>query len=460
MKSPLLYSNEQKKTNQNVRSHCAFFLLLAFFTFIFTNSFLTTSAVEPEEKVGTAPVWGSLLFTYFRFAPLTMVRQHGDPYPIGDNPEVDMMNCLHGDQVPMSCAQICRQRVSKRSHVESRFCLRLSKSQVMTSSNLGECWEVAAMDCWNKDGGMKLFDGRQNFTVRKHFLGGADEDSNFRWMHLESKSMTLMFFGWGTVKSYEDICSEVVNVPELYRIANNIPSNHVILTAGHSEGSGWAVCFNEYLHKQKIPNQHYVIGSGSLVPSKEYFETLDPGMWRNNLFLLLGIQMPPHIMGGLMLPDLLTIRKRREGVTFPQFAYTCDFKVTECIGFGRDVFDMNSAWQRVQEENHKQGIASFTHELIRDVHNLRNYRDCFHRCARQFIALKGSGFNFQTNVPSMLIYSQVNNRETRSTRGGTFTSALLPYRVHHRSPLPQRAASSIIGPSAPIRPSRTFGQIS
>jgi len=461
MISPLLYTTEQKKAKQNVKTQCVFFFSLALLTLFFTSYVSTTSTKQPEKKVGAAPVWGSLLFTYFRIAPLTMVRQHGDPYPTGVNAEVDMMNCLHGGQVPMSCSQICRQRISRKDHVESRFCLRLSKSEVMTANNLGDCWEVAAMDCWNKDGGMKIFDGSQNFTVRKHFLGGADDESNFRWMHLESETMTLMFFGWGNVKSYEDICFEIVNVPELYRIANNIPPDHVVLTAGHSEGSGWAVCFNDYLHKQQIPNEHYVIGSGSLVPSKEYFEMLDPSMWRDSLFLLLGIQMPSHIMGGIMLPDLLTIRKRREGVTFPQFAYTCDFKITECIGFGRDSLNMNSAWQRVQEENRKQGSAFFTHELIRDIHNLRNYRDCFHRCARHFIALKGTGFNFQTNVPSMLIYSQVNNREARSTGGGTFTSALLPYHVHRRSPLPQRRPSSSgAGPSALSRLPRTFQQYS
>ena len=63
---------------------------------------------------------------------------------------------------------------------------------------------------------------------------------------------------------------------------------------GHSEGSGWAICMDEFMQQRKLPNQRILLGTGPRMVPQEMAKTLIASQ-RPMLFLQSGLIEPAGI---------------------------------------------------------------------------------------------------------------------------------------------------------------------
>ena len=103
------------------------------------------------------------------------------------------------------------------------------------------------------------------------------------------------------------------------------------------QGSGWAVCFSELLARQKeFHNKHFLIGSGALVPKRQFHMRMSAATRVNSLFLLVENHLPDSVIGGGLMPDVYPLLSVEEGLTFASFGFSCD-ENAKCIGVSRIV---------------------------------------------------------------------------------------------------------------------------
>jgi len=336
-----------------------------------------------------------------------MSKEHGDPYELDRSPLVDHSLCDERENT-MRCENVCRLQLEGRGFLATTFCYYLSRRQYGMDYHFGECWSVGNMRCWNRNGRIDVMDRDVGkfWSIRRHYTGRKEHTEenwltapDFRYLHLTSleQGKDLFLFGWGNVREIQEICDILNDFPELLTSIDTIPPNHEIIIGGHSEGSGWAYCFNEYLFKKGLPHERRVIGSGVLVANRQLLDRMDSYSRENSLFLTVGNLLPDHLLGGGMMPDVLPMKYKEQGTTFPMFGYKCDQRSDGCLGFEENPLDFNAGLQWVHrgcESADNRGIMS---RLVKDVHSFSNYRDCYRVCIHEF--RKVDGFNFQTNVP-------------------------------------------------------------
>ena len=64
---------------------------------------------------------------------------------------------------------------------------------------------------------------------------------------------------------------------------------------GHSEGSGWAICMDEFMKDNKMPNKRVLLGTGPRMVSQEMEKSLVSQTDRPMLFLQSGLIEPAGI---------------------------------------------------------------------------------------------------------------------------------------------------------------------
>jgi len=342
---------------------------------------------------------------YFALAGLTKTISHADGYVGKIELEVDISNCEGASLCSFICASLFKGEMSMHGDAEAgsppkipRYCRKRSRDQIFD-----KCWETVNMRCWNQHGGNYVWDGTQEWFLRRHFQGWDSESDDeergiradkttMRWMHLIGDGLELVIFGWGKVVSIEAICLYIQRLPELSSIHEHFAPENSILIAGHSEGSAWAICFERMLTLKKVKNPRHIVTSGSLVATKEFHRKTTPLMKDNSLHLLVETEMPDFMRLGIM-PDIMTTLKPLEGTTFPQYGYGCGPENT-CISWDQPI-DIAAGFARAHELR-RMGPGLET--VLKEIHSFRNYRECFHICKK--IWSSSSGFNFQTNTPS------------------------------------------------------------
>lgn len=362
--------------------------------------------------MGAPPNWIPHLDAYFAIGAFASILSHGSPYVGEQDPEVDLKNC---EKSTYNCVEYCTSFIQRSDPSVPRFSvgvsIQRSDPSVPSSSNVDsgdfpaycrkstgvevfKCWDTSKFRCWNEFGGNMVFDGKKEWTLTRHFQG--DEVTDMKWMHLFIDQWDLLIFGWGIVKPIEEICENMKHSKELIQLAQNMFPTQNMIIAGHSEGSGWAVCFSELLARQKeFHNKHFVIGSGSLVPKRQFHMRMSAATRINSLFLLVENRLPDSVIGGGLMPDVYPLLSVEEGLTFASFGFSCD-ESAKCIGasrirLGEGLMKANT----IIVHPDKMGLTALN-TVIQSIHHFDNYRICFSACRSSFIR---DARNFQANTP-------------------------------------------------------------
>lgn len=393
MRAPLLQSDDSRFLHSSYS--LSFFLI---FTFLFTISFVCRSLQDGEVSVGSPPNWMPLVQTYFALEGLVITMQDGFPYAGQEVPTAKDELC---DYDPPSCSDICRRRALKEP--ESNFPKFCQKAPQVDSSTA--CWEISKLRCWSRLGGNLVWDGQQEWMLKRHYMGitepldDAASSSGpgrpyMRWMFLQSETngMIALLFGVGNVRALTEIRGQLTQLTDLNQVADDMAADESrsLLIGGQSEGAGWAVCFHDLLHDKGIKNENFVIGTAPLMASRDL---LSPPR-ANFLFFMVASTLPEPYQG--QLADVATMihsRAPKYGITFPAFGYTCDEHATKCLEFRAPLDLMGSLGRGMLMRKAPRFMKA-----ISDIHTFKNYKACFYICLEKFISTEG--FNFQVNTPS------------------------------------------------------------
>jgi len=330
---------------------------------------------------------------------LTQTSYHANAYIGRENPEVDFSNCLPS----ISCVQYCAaltqmsQESASSSDVQPLQELRKELPPFCRKRNNrdGEerCWDTSKIRCWNEYGGNQVFDGVKEWTLLRHYQ--HDDTTQMRWMHLFHDDWDLIYFGWGYVKPIDTICEQMKKEDELLELIRIISDSKNVVIAGHSEGSGWAFCFNQMLEERNFPIDRFLIATGVLVGSQKLMDKMSDYTKANSLYLLVENRLPEFMIGGLM-PDVYTLISAVEGPTFPSFGYSCD-EQERCLGFSLPI-NLESGVKRAEALYDNPMTRSTSTSVLQEIHDFENYRKCFRACKSLFS--QAPNFNYQINTPS------------------------------------------------------------
>lgn len=266
-----------------------------------------------------------------------------------------------------------------------------------------ECWNPAAMRCWNSEGGIPVFDGHNENMLIKHVRPArvpVGVVSLAPWIHLrsESKKVDFIVFGWGRPCLIDDICAQFNDLmtPSLADIISTIPDTQGIIFGGHSEGAGWAICANLEMATQGFRHERRVLVSGSLMGSEELVAQYDSTYPPNHrVALLAATQMPPGFMLDQVVADTLPMQAVPMGATYPQFSFTCKTLFEEdtieviCVN-PQPAVDLAEQFALPEDEQHF--IRSM---VLPGIHSYDKYRECFLKCRAYF---QQHGETFAPNV--------------------------------------------------------------
>jgi len=454
MKTPLLQRSE-RKAQANLGFRIFFFSLVGILAFLVL---FQLSVANLEERVGAPPQWAPLLDTYFELGGLCMSKLHGDPYKLNVDPTVDMELCKQQSE-RLDCKTACMKKL--QGLPVGPYCIKAPVIRAFDS--IDYCWDTSKMGCWNQRGGSQVYytvgGATHEFLLHEHYTGAVSLQSKSPLMHymlMSGTSYHFLMFGVGSVRQFEGICEKILQFEELLKAIATIPPDRTILIGGHSEGSGWAICLNDYLTRMGNLNTRYVIASGTLVPSTEFYERRDERSRENSLFLMSANTLPDMFAGGGILPDVLSIYRLKSGVILPHFGFMTDHMRTECLTdfHGDQPFDLNAGIRRMIAKT--RGLE----HALQEVHGFRNYREGFRLCKPLFEQIEN--FNFEPNLPAYSIMRLFNSNQQE-------VITLLPYSPQSSprsgpssssSPSPTSGGSSLAGPSAisPIPPHVMSGE--
>lgn len=423
MKTPLI-SDASAKTTRELGTLKFAFLLFSFFVCA-TIFFVKQHRSDSEIPVGANLEWKALLQTYFRVGTLPKIMRLGTEYRGQDNPASHFEECPPGAR---NCRDVCLDRIKAQQAASSRSepaakapqdrkCIHIEDSV----KGMSECWVTKLMRCWIPDGGVRVFDGENEWDLIYHFLPSSIKmqyfRSNMAWIHLRSqqKKMDFFIFGWGVTRAMSEVCSELQASSSHFdrnvmgQVAT-VPPDHSLVLSGHSEGSAWAICTNLAILRRELQIERRVIATGALVADDMTFEeytALSPP--EQNLFLLSAdlIASRPE---PVIIPDLFTVKMQIEktGRTFPQFGFVCSFqgassrtghydsrgylaiKEVRCL----DPQPMIRIEEALQYINQHNLVASGT---LQTIHSLKTYQECFRACVPYLNRLK---WDMRPNIES------------------------------------------------------------
>jgi len=379
-------------------------LFLIFALLFIHNSF------EKEESVG-APEFNQieLVDTFFSIGSLPRLMRNSKPYRGAEDPNVSMATC--SDPSTMKCQQICLNRQGKgvastkgessnEPQAETAHCTRIN------SKKIRECWDVSKMRCWNSyDGGNLIYDNRHEWLLLRHWQGEFERSSNvnIQWMHLRSteKELDLFVFSWGEVRPSSMICAQLATVSGLPMRFQSIPRTHGVVFMGHSEGSGWAFCANDYMGQVDLPQLRRVIVSGSIMLDFDLLASMDVETRSNSLSLLVGSTLPVFVgtgSGEKVQPDVLPLSKPEAGATVPAFGFSCSGDIQrgerlQCLS-PQPLLSLEDGLRQIKSLGNILGP-----KLLGDIHSFTNYRECYFACRQYFEKI---GYDFTPNIPSYI----------------------------------------------------------
>jgi len=421
MKTPLLLAESEEVLQPQI-SWSKFGWILIFgaaVVFLSLNN-VSFTLKQKETDVGSPPNWFPLLKTYFGLLSL-ILKAPGDPYILLESPVVEMSEC-DGHPETISCEDACELILNKKP--VTPLCYKIPREGSLTKYQ--GCWNTTIMGCWGKSGEIPVYLGKDEFLLHRKYnaetvqkmkiVTYVDKQTIFserwnripgmHWMHFshEINNQEIILFGWGSVNPIDMVCDLVQKNKDIQQLVSEIPPDRSILIGGHSEGSRWAICFNELLADKKLPNPRRLITTGSIVAPESFFESRwDRYNQENSLFLVVGLPYPEDQPNAVIMPDVYTISKTTENgtfVTFPQFGYKCD-GYGACLSINVDdkPFDFNEGIQMLRTQGEE------LEEVLHDhVHAFRTYRECFQQCLTVF--RQTPGFNFKPNMPSFQLYTK------------------------------------------------------
>jgi len=420
MRTPLVTKQEAISGRSHSAQCQAIFIFVSLAILSLALFPLKSTLALAEEKVGAPPDWKPIVSTYFGMGSLTQQADLGHAYIGTENPVVPKQNCNPRSECPM-CKEVCRDMLEAAdprlssifnegasleregsSKAFASYCLKRNRA-----TQEWDCWDTSTMRCWNAIyGGNLVLSGGQDWTLSRHYLGyheplpeGIESISiaekkkhkDIRWMHLFTSTQELVLFGWGKVRPFDQICEDIEDFSELKELLHKFVKGRSLILGGHSEGSGWAICFRKFLLANGFEDPIYVITTGTLVPERHFIDGLDDSIFEKSLHLNVAMVIPSIICPIPVLPDILTLVKPRQGMTLPQFGYQCNMEF-HCLNFDQTL-DFAAPLDAIYSN-------TFTNAewLMQDVHSFRNYRECYKGCLQHFT--QTPGFNFQTNTPS------------------------------------------------------------
>jgi len=392
MFTPLLENNDKKV--QHFSSFTLLYIVTSLCLFILMAKFGVKAEISEETDVGGPPEalrWHDILMTYFQVGALARTMQHGLPYVGKLIPVVPHTMCGTN---PMTCNDVCLLIVSggPPGYSDPLYCLRQGPIMGPEGKQISDriCWEVSKMRCWNTAGGSQIWDGNSDWMLLKH-LEVPPDSGQFRvttmpWIHIRSveRRTDYLVFGLGIpdrMRTIKRICEDLEKLTGHYSIINQlntVPRHHGLVLAGHSEGSGWAICADAYMASQHMPHDRRVLGTGSILSPT----TLAPSLER--LFVTLAMRLPTNNKipnaptSNKVVADVYTImRSQHPGITFPQFSMLCEGLLTEmkCVDHSIPM-ELGSSVRLMTDPLMQVNV-------LEPLHYFKMYQSCFLACFRQ-----------------------------------------------------------------------------
>jgi len=259
------------------------------------NSDGASSQLERLSLVGEEEYdWRPLVQTYIN-TWMKVTWDEGRVYTLNENPKVGVTNCKQ--------APDCRT-----------FCLQASRSSVRPSTQYCEntstqCYDTSKIQCWRYVGAGLSFvwDGWRKWTVRIHArdLGDYNNHAFLILSKEDTKEVAYIFGpGGGAGKQIHQLCGRM-HERCLDKFIERIPEDYTVYIMGHSEGSGWALCMDEYMKEKKMPQRRVLLATAPrLIPPNMLNSIISSP--RPYLFLIAGLlESPKH---GISMFDLFTFQ--------------------------------------------------------------------------------------------------------------------------------------------------------
>jgi len=399
---PLLTKPEQ---SSNFNIFCILSLLLLSsipFTFIFKN---IASKLSIEDAVGGRLDWNEMLPSYFELATLMKVMEQDMPYAGPASPHVPVKYC---DPKYVTKRTPCREVCEKRNKQvdghdtyvpfdEERFCFTIdpfSKDVI--------CWDTFKMRCWNQRGGNEVWDGQFEWVLLRHFqlekASGPSEASAapqmVPYLHFRSLQRRIDFFifGWTYLdfqthtRRMSDICRHLEKQFEIMQSIYAIPPDNAVVFAGHLEGSGWALCAEQYMARMKMPQDRRVLTSST------YLDDRNVRFKRNGLHMLLASKLADGHEDKVVGDVIPFTKSLGGGISLPMFGYSCLVsdvgKMQSCVRPTPEV--------DLQESLKQYAFSRYPEKIFREMHYFKSYYECFQLCYGEDI----QSVKFEPNIPS------------------------------------------------------------
>jgi len=325
--------------------------------------------------------WKPLIQMYLHTWSLVTWLQ-GNVYKMNENPRVPFENCRGRVMCDIYCSHMIRKRPGDVP--ASPFC---KKSPT-------ECWDTSKTYCWRYQGGSPVWDGTKEWSQVLHARDKEDYNKH-AYMILakgDTKEVAYIFGpGGGRGKDVESLCARM-GERALETMITRIPPDFLVYIMGHSEGSGWAICMDEFMQQRKMPNKRVLLGSGPRMVPQEMARKLISSQ-RPMLFLQSGLIEPTGIqeITDSSFFDLFTFQGDQPDyyTTLPTVAFICGkmppiFNLRICI-----VPDQVDLSYEMKHRNHITKLA--------EAHQFSFYRECLNTCFE-------STFNDFTFKPNTLPY--------------------------------------------------------
>merc|ERR1719499_1492446 len=205
----------------------------------------------------------------------------------------------------------------------------------------------------------------------------------------------MFIFSWGRIRKVSEICAQFITVSGIPLRLQSIPHDHGVVFAGHSEGSGWALCAHDYMRDVGLPQERRAIVTGSLMLDFEFMQKVDANFKETTLFLIVAGQLSQAFSPlQRILTDVLTLSKPDSGATLPQFGYACTSpegdKPISCLS-PQPPLDIQESINFVREKG-GMGVKN----MLTEIHYFLYYSRCFEVCLCLF---EMNNDDFGTNIP-------------------------------------------------------------
>jgi len=238
--------------------------------------------------------WRPLIQTYIN--TWTMVTwDEGRVYTLNEDPEIRVTNCKEAPDCKTFCLEASRSTIRP-------------SAQYCKNSSL-QCYDTSKIQCWRYVGAGLSFvwDGWRKWTVRIH-ARDLEDYNNHAFLILskeDTKEVAYIFGpGGGAGKQIHQLCSRM-HERCLDKFIQRIPKDYTVYIMGHSEGSGWALCMDEYMKENKMPQRRILLATAPrLIPPDMLNSVISSP--RPYLFLIAGLLESPQ--QGISMFDLFTFQ--------------------------------------------------------------------------------------------------------------------------------------------------------